>query len=167
MRDSATSSSQAVLESTFDFQRPSVLGSRPAPAPLLNRLAGAHRAVSSDSRYRYGHAPSALPSAQAIGASHRRKPSAQPGGSEFSGDGVKPPHTVSVPMAEHRSGHRQRLQSGGGLQHSYAVVCPLSVNPSAGVIPGFLSCCTVRYCPPCGLGSSSTVAPEPAGRPPP
>ena len=32
--------------------------------------------MSSDSRYRYGHAPSALPSAQAIGASHRRSQAA-------------------------------------------------------------------------------------------
>ena len=154
-----------MLESTFDFQRPTVLGSRPAPAPLLNRPAGAHRAVSSDSRYRYGHAPSAQPSVQAI--AHRCKPSAQPGGSEFSGDGVKPPHAVPVPMAEHRSGHRQRLRSGGGLQHSYAVVCPLSVNPSSGAIPGFWPCCTVRSCLSRKLGSPWAAAPEPSGRPPP
>ena len=75
-RDSATSSSQAALEQTFDFQRPTLLGSRPAPAPLSKRPAEAHRAVSSASRYRFGRSlcrpgaakPAAKPAAAANSA---------------------------------------------------------------------------------------------------
>ena len=112
-----------------------VLGSCPAPAPLLKQPAEAHRAVISASRYRYGCSlcrpgaakPAAKPAAAANSAamdSNRRA------WSVFSWLSTAAATASACGAAE--------------VVNVCRLVCPLRVNPAACLIPWLWLYCTVR-----------------------
>ena len=135
-----------------------VLGSRPAPAPLLKRPTEAHRAVISASRYRYGC--SLCPPGAA-------KPAAKPAAAANSAAMDSNRRAWSVFSWLSTAAATASACGAAEVVNVCRLVCPIRVNPASDVIPGFWSCCAVRSCLSRVLGPAWGVALEPAGRPPP